>query len=240
MPKTSSTESSPVKHSKAHSSSYGEELSKLQAKTPVSSFTNFGFQSFSYSCHSHCLGFKICVVQRGSGGTSRYSYKASARESRRNKCETDTQISDTSNEGEINTVAVEEFTPDNEDTKVVNESGIGSENSSSELEGTQCSSNQEKLIETNGSKLSAAAQPFSPGALTHPLNSIAVTSVYDVIASQGMLAEPVEFPPIAARVPCGPRSPLYYRATHSFRMKNGSLKYQIPAMGRSGIKSPKL
>ncbi|KAJ4718450.1 Tetratricopeptide repeat (TPR)-like superfamily protein [Melia azedarach] len=48
------------------------------------------------------------------------------------------------------------------------------------------SSNQEKPIEKNGSKLSAAAEPFSPGALsmTQPLNSVAVTSIYDVRASQ--------------------------------------------------------
>ncbi|GMQ08989.1 hypothetical protein CsSME_00052497 [Camellia sinensis var. sinensis] len=241
MPKTSSTESSPVKHSKAHSSSYGQDLSKLQAKTPVSRVSPISVSKVSptpatlTALASKSVSYKEVAV--APPGTVIKPFLEKVEET---NVETDTQISDTSNEGEINIVAVEEFTLDNEDTKVVNESGIGSENSSSELEGTQCSSNQEKPIETNGSKLSAAAQPFSPGALTHPLNSIAVTSVYDVIASQGMLAEPVEFPPIAARVPCGPRSPLYYRATHSFRMKNGPLKYQIPAMGRSGIKSPKI
>lgn len=46
-----------------------------------------------------------------------------------------------------------------------------------------------------------------------------------------MLADPVGFPPIAARVTCGPRSPLY-----SFQMKHGFLKYQGPIIERSGPK----
>ncbi|CAK9181641.1 unnamed protein product, partial [Ilex paraguariensis] len=97
--------------------------------------------------------------------------------------------------------------------------------------------NQDKPIEMNGSKLSAAAPPFNPGAfpLTHPLNSVAVTGVYDVIANQGMLAEAVGFPSVAARVPCGPRSPLYYKLSHSFRMKHGFLKYQSPIPERTGL-----
>ncbi|KAF2323201.1 hypothetical protein GH714_034100 [Hevea brasiliensis] len=35
-------------------------------------------------------------------------------------------------------------------------------------------------------------------------------------------------PPLGARVPCGPRSPLYYRNTISYRMRQGLLKYQTP------------
>ncbi|KAL7139915.1 hypothetical protein ABFS83_09G085400 [Erythranthe nasuta] len=85
------------------------------------------------------------------------------------------------------------------------------------------SSNEEKLLETNGSKLSAAAQPFSPVAV-----------VYDVIASQGTLTEPVQFPSVTARVPCGPRSPMYYRTSHTFRMRPAFLNYQIPVSERSG------
>ncbi|XP_065865568.1 protein REDUCED CHLOROPLAST COVERAGE 3 [Euphorbia lathyris] len=108
------------------------------------------------------------------------------------------------------------------------DSGTHSENSGSEFDESS-SSNQEKSSETNGSKLSAAAEPFKPGPISvvYPLNTVAMTSIYDVRASQGMLAEPVA-PPPAARVPCGPRSPLYYRATRSHRMKQGLLKYQAP------------
>ncbi|CAK9185620.1 unnamed protein product [Ilex paraguariensis] len=118
-------------------------------------------------------------------------------------------------------------------------SGPVLEKSAPELEDIPCSGDQDNLVETNGSKLSAAAPPFNPGAfpLTHPLNSVAVTGVYDVIASHGMLAEPVGFPSIAARVPCGPRSPLYYKTSHSFRMKHGFLKYQIPITERTGLGS---
>ncbi|KAF2323205.1 hypothetical protein GH714_034138 [Hevea brasiliensis] len=87
----------------------------------------------------------------------------------------------------------------------------------------------EKSDETNGSKLSAAAEPFNPGALSvvHTLNSVSGTSIYDVRASQSMLADPAA-PPLGARVPCGPRSPLYYRNTISYRMRQGLLKYQTP------------
>ncbi|OMO54386.1 hypothetical protein CCACVL1_27818 [Corchorus capsularis] len=103
------------------------------------------------------------------------------------------------------------------------------------------SCNQEKPVETKGSKLSASAEPFNPGALymNHPINSVAVTSVYDVTASQGMLAEPV-LPPVAARVPCGPRSPLYYRNSHSYRMKHGFPRYQTPIMEQSGFGPPRV
>ncbi|KAL1551360.1 protein TSS-like [Salvia divinorum] len=100
---------------------------------------------------------------------------------------------------------------------------------------------QEKTVETNGSKLSAAAQPFSPSAFTspHTLQSTGATSVYDVIASQGTLTEPVGFPSVAAPVPCGPRLAMYYRASQSFRIRPGVLSYQIPVIDRDGAASPK-
>ncbi|KAL0319115.1 UNVERIFIED_CONTAM: protein TSS [Sesamum angustifolium] len=143
-------------------------------------------------------------------------------------------------------IPVNDSTPDHENPKGENEGEIhetGSElvYSRSDAEDNSCTSNQEKPAETNGSKLSAAAQPFSPGAypLTHPLNPPAVTSVYDVVASQGTLTEPVVFPSVAARVPCGPRSPMYYRASHGFRIKPGFLNYQIPVSERSHFASQK-
>ncbi|XP_011073390.1 protein TSS [Sesamum indicum] len=143
-------------------------------------------------------------------------------------------------------IPVNDSTPDHENPKGENEGDIqetGSElvYSRSDTEDNSCTSNQEKPAETNGSKLSAAAQPFSPGAypLSHPLNPPAVTSVYDVVASQGTLTEPVVFPSVAARVPCGPRSPMYYRASHGFRIRPGFLNYQIPVSERSHFASPK-
>ncbi|XP_062089907.1 protein REDUCED CHLOROPLAST COVERAGE 3 [Humulus lupulus] len=93
----------------------------------------------------------------------------------------------------------------------------------------------EKSKDKNGSKLSASAEPFKPGPITmsHPLSSVAATSVYDVRASQEMLAEPV-VSPVAARVPCGPRSPLYYRTNYSFHMRRDFLKFPNPTLERNG------
>lgn len=144
-------------------------------------------------------------------------------------------------------VSLDDSLLDHEDTKGDNEGDIhetGSElaHSPADTEDIPCSHNQEKPVETNGSKLSAAAQPFSPGAfpLTHPLNSTAATSVYDVLASQGTLTEPVGFPSVAAAVPCGPRSPMYYRASQSFRIRPGFSNFQIPVSERNGFASPKI
>ncbi|KAJ1429145.1 Tetratricopeptide-like helical domain superfamily [Sesbania bispinosa] len=114
------------------------------------------------------------------------------------------------------------------------------DNSASEHEKV-ATSDQAKPMETNGSKLSAAAKPFSPGTLSmsHHLNPVSMTSIYDANISQGMLVEPV-LPPIAARVPCGPRSPLYYRTNYTFRMKHGSTKYRTPVRETSGSGAPRI
>ncbi|KAG8379796.1 hypothetical protein BUALT_Bualt07G0126600 [Buddleja alternifolia] len=114
--------------------------------------------------------------------------------------------------------------------------GLELTHSDSDTENNSCSSNQEKSVDTNGSKLSADAQPFSPGAYPLP-QPAAVSSVYDVVATQGTLAGPVGFPSVAARVPCGPRSPMYYRASNSFRVRPGFLNYQIPVSERNGSAS---
>ncbi|XP_014516280.1 protein TSS isoform X2 [Vigna radiata var. radiata] len=116
------------------------------------------------------------------------------------------------------------------------------ENSALEVEKVSlASSDQEKPTETNSSKLSAAAKPFNPGMLSmsHHLNSGSFTSMYDTDVSQGMNVEPV-FPPAIARVPCGPRSPLYYRTNYTFRMKHGFSKSQTPIGERSGFGSPRI
>lgn len=109
-----------------------------------------------------------------------------------------------------------------------------SETTAADTEEVPSSSNEEKPMETNGSKLSATAEPFNPGAvsMTHLLNSVAATSIYDARTSQGMLAEPA-VPSAAARVPCGPRSPLYYRNNYSYIMKHGFPKYHSSIMERN-------
>ena len=92
---------------------------------------------------------------------------------------------------------------DSTDSSQPRETAVISENE--EVSGLD---SQEKVSESKGSKLSASAQPFNP------TNYGGVTNFYDVRVSQGLLLEPVEFPPITARVACGPRSPLYYRTNH--------------------------
>ncbi|XP_026454190.1 protein TSS-like isoform X1 [Papaver somniferum] len=81
----------------------------------------------------------------------------------------------------------------------------------------------EKSSESNGSKLSAAAQPFNPGPPV-PFSSVGTTDVYDVRANQSAVSSPpmgIPHPSVASRVPFGPRSPLYYRAGNTFHMKHG-------------------
>ncbi|XP_047340599.1 protein REDUCED CHLOROPLAST COVERAGE 3 [Impatiens glandulifera] len=109
-------------------------------------------------------------------------------------------------EEDIKTIPINESSPDNKDPEEDNLTDIS------------CSSNNQddsnnKQAQTNGSKLSAAAQPFSPSML---------------------MEEPIAFPPVTARVPCGPRSPFYYRTSQSFTMKHGIMKYPNPAYGRNG------
>uniref|UniRef100_A0A7N0TI79 Clu domain-containing protein n=1 Tax=Kalanchoe fedtschenkoi TaxID=63787 RepID=A0A7N0TI79_KALFE len=89
---------------------------------------------------------------------------------------------------------------------------------------------------TNGRKLSAEAPPFSPGAnsLSSPINAV-TSNAYDIGSSQGMILETVGVPPVAARVPCGPRSAIYFRNSHSFLMRHGIMKYQSPVMERIGF-----
>ncbi|KDP37052.1 hypothetical protein JCGZ_06108 [Jatropha curcas] len=147
-----------------------------------------------------------------------------------NEKKTETQTCSTLNETseDSKNVSVVDNAPDDAEVNGIHDTGSQAEKSGSELDETP-TSNEDKSSEPNGSKLSAAAEPFSPGALSmvHLLNSVAMTSIYDIRASQGMLAEPVA-PPLAARVPCGPRSPLYYRTTRSYRMKQNLLKYPTP------------
>ncbi|KAJ7962824.1 Tetratricopeptide repeat (TPR)-like superfamily protein [Quillaja saponaria] len=135
---------------------------------------------------------------------------------------------------------VVEVDSNNDETEGTHEVVTQLENSASELEDDP-SSNQAKPTETNNSKLSAAAEPFNPGTISmpHHLNSVAVTSMYDVNISQGMLAEPL-FPPPAARVPCGPRSPMYYTTNYTFLMKHGFAKFHTPIRERSGFGVPRI
>ncbi|XP_065027661.1 protein REDUCED CHLOROPLAST COVERAGE 3-like isoform X1 [Musa acuminata AAA Group] len=82
-----------------------------------------------------------------------------------------------------------------------------------------------KIATTNGSKLSASAPPFNPGSLlsmSHPYNSVAIRGSYDMRVSNQTTPQPLRILPqsVDSRVPCGPRSTLYYKSGHSFRKKH--------------------
>ncbi|KAK3020493.1 hypothetical protein RJ639_045743 [Escallonia herrerae] len=250
-PKTISTEPSPLKQSKTPSLIAGEDSTKLLAKTHVSKVPATPVSKVSptlatlTAMATKSVSYKEVAV--APPGTVLKPVLEKVEELEEEKTDTSIQDSlpETSEDDGSNKAAVYEEIPDDEDVKDAHkgddhESGSDMDKSSPEIEEMVDSSNLENAAETNGSKLSAAARPYNPGGipLAHPLTSVAVTSVYDVIVSQGMLAEPVEFPPVAARVPCGPRSPLYYKMSHSFHMKQGLLKYQIPISERFG--SPRI
>ncbi|WOG99273.1 hypothetical protein DCAR_0518621 [Daucus carota subsp. sativus] len=251
-PRTNVTEPSKQRQIKILSSSAGEDMPKIPATTSVSKVPATLVSKVSpvssplTSMASKSLSYKEVAV--APPGTVLKPLLEKVEDL--NEVKTDIQICLSPSEKVTENgskIPLEEAIPDDEAVKDVHisedpESEPESEESASAQEDSKLagSGDQDSSVETNGSKLSAAAEPFSPGAfpLTHPLTSVAVTSVYDVIASQGMLAEPIGFPPLAARVPCGPRSPLYYRMSHSMRMKHGFLKYQLPPPERSGIGSP--
>ncbi|RWW17388.1 hypothetical protein BHE74_00002782 [Ensete ventricosum] len=88
-----------------------------------------------------------------------------------------------------------------------------------------------KMATTNGSKLSASAPPFNPGSLlsmSHPYNSVAIRGSYDMRVSNQTTRQPLRILPqsVDSRVPCGPRSTLYYKSGHSFCKKHFYLNSQ--------------
>ncbi|XP_077214397.1 protein REDUCED CHLOROPLAST COVERAGE 3-like [Tasmannia lanceolata] len=119
------------------------------------------------------------------------------------------------------------------------------EKSASKLDEMAWSSNEKEVTETNGSKLSAKAQPFNPGKpslMPPPFNSVAVSGFYDVRTNHGIISpQQVGIPPqsVAARVPRGPRSPLYFRTGHSFCMKPGFPNSQHIVTVRTNSNPPK-
>ncbi|XP_050233705.1 protein REDUCED CHLOROPLAST COVERAGE 3 [Mercurialis annua] len=226
IPRTSTTQLIPSKQPKTHGPSVGEDSNKLQQKAcvpkPSSSPANLTAMA------SKSISYKEVAV--APPGTILKPLLDMVDESNQKKPEAQTCSiqHEMVNEEETKIISVIDNIQDDADTDGNYDGGTQSENSSSEIDETSSSSHQENFSEKNGSKLSASAEPFNPGALSlvRPVNSAAM-SIYDVRASQGMLSETVA-PPLAARVPCGPRSPLYYRTTRSYRMKQGLLKYTTP------------
>lgn len=223
------TDSSSSKQSKVRTVSTGDDSVRLQSKTSVSkisstpaTLTNLTSKSISYK--------EVALAPPGTVLKSLLDKveDLNVENSETKACNTPPETLKTEE-----SIGVVEFIP-NDETE-------GTNASSTQLEDTGSETMEERSAEKNGSKLSAAAEPFNPRLLsmTHPLNPVAVTSVYDVRASQAMLSAPV-LPPVAARVPCGPRSPLYYKTNYSFRMRQGVQKIQRPLTDRSGSGPPRI
>ncbi|XP_043722388.1 protein TSS isoform X3 [Telopea speciosissima] len=244
--KTASNEvSADLKQPIAPSLSLEVDQTRLQAKNPAwrlpsppSTLTTMVSKSLSYK-----------EVAAAPPGTVLKPTLEKSEEMRREKV--DSQSCDippeASNEEEVSKIVVEVANAEEKEHEDCNDDEAQIENTTTDEE-TSCLSNHEKIIETNGSKLSAAAPPFNPGAfslMAHSFNSIDIADMNELTATnQGMFpSQPmgISHPPsIAARIPCGPRSPLYHRSGHFFRMKQGFHKYHIPATDRSFIRPPRI
>ncbi|PRQ50579.1 putative clustered mitochondria protein [Rosa chinensis] len=222
-------DSSSSKQSKVRTVSTGEDSVRLQSKTTVSkvfstpaTLTNLTSKSVSYK--------QVALAPPGTVLKSLLDKvdDLNVEESETKECNPPPETLKTEE-----SIGVVELIPNDENE--------GTHASSTQLDETGPETLEERSAEKNGSKLSAAAEPFNPRPLTmtHPLNPVAVTSVYDVRASQAMLSAPV-LPPVAARVPCGPRSPLYYKTNYSFRLRQGVQKFRSPLSERSGSGPPKI
>lgn len=231
-PKTVLTELSPLKQSKAGSLSSAEDSTNLKAKAPVSKVTSSPTTLTSLASKS--LSYK--EVALAPPGTI---LRPSMEKVEKIEIQMYNIPHETSKDEESSTGSVVEAIPKDDEIEQTHEESTQKEDTTPKVEEASCSSDQVKPVETNGSKLSAAAKPFNPGPMPHLLNSVAATSIYDVNVSQGMLAEPV-LTPVAARIPCGPRSPLYYRNNYSFRMKHGFLRHHTLGKGRSGFGPPRM
>ncbi|XP_031484189.1 protein REDUCED CHLOROPLAST COVERAGE 2-like [Nymphaea colorata] len=105
---------------------------------------------------------------------------------------------------------------------------------------------KKEMMDTNNSKLSAAAEPFNPGSLPSlipPFFPVSSAGFSDGRVEQGgILPQPVNIPhhpSIAARVPCGPRLSAYYKTGHSFRLKPGYANMHKPIIDRSSFSPPR-
>ncbi|KAG6734003.1 hypothetical protein I3843_01G241800 [Carya illinoinensis] len=234
-PKTISTELSSLKQSKATSLSSRDDSINPQAKAPASKVPSSPATLTSLASKS--LSYK--EVALAPPGTIRKPLPEKVEELNQEK--TEIQMlnipHEISKDEESSNSSLVEAIPKDVEVEEDCEKSDQMEHTTPKLEEVSCSSDQVKLVETNGSKLSAAAEPFNPGSL--PMPNHAATSIYDVNISQGMLAEPA-LTPVVDRIPCGPRSSLYLRNNSSFRMKHGFPRYHTRGKERSGFGPPRI
>ncbi|GAA0146119.1 translation initiation factor [Lithospermum erythrorhizon] len=244
-PKKVSTEVSPPKNSTSGRLSPTEDSTKVPLSTFVPKVTSSAvpsaFSSASFTTMaSKSLSYKEVAV--AAPGTVLKPLVEKIEDLHDSKVESEIYISptetskeDMSKDNILNDKSLGHEDEGNKNNEA-EESGLNLEQSSTEPDITSFTSDQDKAAEINGVKLSAAAQPFSPSSypLTQPLNSDGITTVYDVIASQSMLTQPLRYPPVTARVPCGPRSSLFYQTSCSFPIKYGFPNYRISATEKTG------
>ncbi|KAL3736828.1 hypothetical protein ACJRO7_025715 [Eucalyptus globulus] len=233
------TEISPLKQLKGSSLSAIEDSVKMQGKAPLPKISPSTPNLATMASKS--LSYK--QVALAPPGTVLKPLLEKVEENNEGKLEPQVhEMPPEKLEEEIKNESAAEAAQDGGRKKDEEQHGSEDKHEDASREGEEMTTPKEKPMETNGSKLSAAAEPFNPGALamTHPMNSVAITGVYDVRATQGTLVESVGVPPAAVRVPCGPRSPLYYRSNHSLRVKHGFWKYQARVTERTGLSPPRI
>ncbi|KAF9617084.1 hypothetical protein IFM89_033189 [Coptis chinensis] len=236
-PKTTLVDiSATQKYSKTADMSVGEDPTNLQAKG--SGYKKAQLTATLSAMASKSLSYKeVAVAPPGTVLKPVFEKEELIQET--DQVQVDIVPTETSKGEDINKTVVETAPSEEEKHKGTSTK----EATDPELAEVPSPSNSEKAASSNGSKLSAAAPPFNPGAvplMSPTFNSIAVTSIYDVSANPGVVApHHMEVPPVVARVPAGPRSPMYYRSGQSFRMKRGFLNYQKHITDRSGLQPPR-
>ncbi|KAK9130591.1 hypothetical protein Sjap_011078 [Stephania japonica] len=236
---TSMTASPTYKYSKATNARAGNDLNKLQVKSPT--LKSIPIPAASAAVPSKSLSYKeVALAPPGTVLIKPIPDK---------QCEMNPESasvahvipSDDSKDALMKNVLTELGRAEGESLKETNE--IENEAERIDLEQHEVLSpttDSGKDRESNGSRLSAAAQPFNPSALclmNQLFNSIAFTgALYEARTNPGMTVNPVggPLPSIATRVTRGPRSPLYQRAGHAFHLKRVAPNYQNQIKDKSG------
>ncbi|XP_010250244.1 PREDICTED: protein TSS-like isoform X2 [Nelumbo nucifera] len=235
-----------LKHQMTPSSSGAENPTKLQEKNPVSTIFSAPVTPGNLTARaSKSLSYKEVVV--APPGTVLRPVIEKPEEIKKEKVDThDCHISpEASHIGEADNTVIEIAKAKEEENIATGHNETKEEKAIPEFEVTTCLTNYEKAPETNGRKLSAEAQPFNPRSFSLMAPSFrSVTNIYGNTTNQGMVSpRPTGMyphPSIDTRVPCGPRSPLYYRTGHDFCMKHNFLNYQNPVTDRSSLMPPRV
>ncbi|KAG8043671.1 hypothetical protein GUJ93_ZPchr0458g22366 [Zizania palustris] len=191
----------------------------------INSSSQLSFGSFLKIDKASYYSFQIGIIQRCSSVTPWHNLETNYRTEGRKDNGQNTDMILSSEEEDRKLTDEEKVEPSNYSSKEVLSSEpeeISHEEKNSDSNSSDESPTAPK--KTSGSKLSASAPPFNPGSLlsmSHPYSTVAIydaNAVLQPIPSQAMEILPHA---IDTRVPCGPRSTLYYRTGHIFQRKPG-------------------